>query len=317
MVDRFRDSFAIIKYCFTAIIKWPVLITPLLFCWALYAPLVLYIKFGLKTKGMPVMTQLGISFIIICILSFILSISCLWVLELMRQIEIKGRVNLFEAFFNLLVRDVIRALPIMILWAFIWFILFVLSVIFSKKHNDDDNNQSLTAESAAETLMGTNNISFSGAFFSAVEKAVRMIVFLIYPAIAWEGRNSFDAIKRGMQILKGHLKKFVGGYILTEVAAALVYLPAAILYEIHSRLHVQYPDWVWVTILIYLAFAWSLSMLLEQLYTADLYTWNAKWEHECRKIKHAKGPKAKLPSLSKVKPPSLLDDTPDMKFFKR
>jgi hypothetical protein len=70
----------------------------------------------------------------------------------------------------------------------------------------------------------------------------------------------------------------------------------------------------WTVVFIYIAFAWSFSIYLEQMFCAELYLWHLKWEDAIRvaKQKGRKGPT----SISQVKKPCLLDEVNDLIIFK-
>ena len=49
---------------------------------------------------------------------------------------------------------------------------------------------------------------------------------------------------------------------------------------IDSKFDANYPDSLWMAIIIYIGFSWSLSILIEQLFVAELYLWHLIWEQE-------------------------------------
>jgi len=307
-----KDPKAIIVYTLNAIKKWPILITPLIFCWSVYLLLILKYENYTRWNSLEIEEMLLYSAVYISILSFVLSFSCLWLLELIQQIETKGKVNIFKALYEMTLRDVPRAFPIMLLWAFLWVFFYIVSLILSRFRSRHEDDQPYMIRKAANSLMGRDIFSLSGIFFRILQKALRMIVFLIFPAVAWENMNPNKAILRGAMLLKGNLGKFVTGYILTDLAALIVYFPAGVLLLINQKLNIPFPEWLWIGIFVYVAFAWSLSMLLEQLYTAELFIWNCKWEKARSAVKKTKGKRPKLPALEDIRPPSLLNNINDL-----
>jgi len=139
-----------------------------------------------------------------------------------------------------------------------------------------------------------------------------MIIFLILPAVAWEELSPIKAIKKGLTVLRGNLPEFLTGFALTEVFASIVFLPAAIIFYIDSKFGVIFPEFVWYFVLVYIAFSWSLTFLVEQLYVAELYLWHIKWEDECQ---FAKQEGKELPNLPVNSKPSFFDEDYSLKTY--
>ena len=175
--------------------------------------------------------------------------------------------------------------------------------------SEEEKEEELSAKNAAKTLAGVGSFSLSESFFDALQKGTRMVVFLILPAIAWENLSFIAAIRKGIYVLKKNLNIFVGGFLLTLTATFIIYLPPGIIFYISGKFNVKFEDWVWVTTLIYCAFAWSFSMYLEQMFTAELYLWHLKWEKAVRK---AKKYGQKIPKLNQIDAPSILDRAKDL-----
>lgn len=290
-----------------AFVTHPSLILPLVVCWAVYAPVVIYLKYSLDWGAYSLGGQYGIAFSAILLFSVVISFSCLTLLTTVRQIETEGRPNVAVAVGVALVNTV-RALPIAALWAVIWFVLAVLEAIFNKIR-DEDRAPDFSTEDVAKTLAGFDAWSLSGAFFNALQKGVRMLAFLIYPALLWEGGSTAQSIKRGLAVARAHKVEFFTGFALTELFSAIVFLPPAILFILSGKFDIEFAEWVWITTIIYIGFAWSLSILMEQLFTAELYVWHMNWEEASAEAQQSG---ATPPRLRDVKRPSLTDGVPDM-----
>jgi hypothetical protein len=220
-------------------------------------------------------------------------------------------LSLSGAFQETISKDMVKILPIAIIWATIWFILTIIEALLSKKK---EGKEEFNAENAAKTLANYGEFSLSRTFIKALEKGIRMIIFLILPAVAWEDLSFAHAIKKGLGVLKSHLAEFASGYALTYAAAAIVFLPPAIIFELGTGRDgnpplIHFSDSVWVGVIIYIGFAWSFCMYLEQMFTANLYLWHLKWE---RKVESAKNQGQPLPEFKDVEQPSLLDNIPDL-----
>jgi len=308
MYQGIKNGSELIKESFRAIGKYPRMLIPLLLCWLIYAPILVAFKFHIPwdiyTNGECAL----IVFFAILLLSLIFSWSAFMLLEFIRQIETNEQPSLISAFFKSIGNTII-ALPIVIGWAVIWFILSVLEAIFSRRsEDDDDDGEEYNAENVAKTVAGFEEFSLSGAFFDAVKKGVRMLAFLIYPAIAWEKFSSLKSVKKGFVVAKSHKTEFVAGFLLTELAAILVFIPPAILFYISSKFDVSFPEMVWFITILYCAFAWSFTLFLEQMFAAELYLWHLIWEKE---VEDAKLKGKPTPKLQDVKRPSVMDNVAD------
>lgn len=84
-----------------------------------------------------------------------------------------------------------------------------------------------------------------------------------------------------------------------------MFLPTFIIFILDAKFDVHFSDYIWYFVLVYIAFSWSLSFLVEQLYVAELYLWHINWEKE-RKSAILIG--KKLPKLKRTKKPSFFDN---------
>ena len=309
MFKGIKTAKELIKQSLVLLGKRPILLVPLLLCWALYAPIVLYFQFFFNWSQYPTSLVLLIVFGIITIFSLIIGISCLILLELIEQIESDENVSILNAFWSVVKSDLLRALPILLVWAFLWFIIQIIQVFF-RQRNSNSKDKEFSAQNAARTLAGMDRgWSLSGAFFEALKKGLRMIVFLILPAIAWEELLPISATKKGLSILKAHISEFATGFVLSEAVAAFIFLPVGIIVSFVDEFEIVLSSGIWFGIIIYCAFAWSFSLYIEQMFAAELYLWHLKWVEA---IKVAKKNKESMPIFSRIKPPSILDDIPEL-----
>lgn len=109
--------------------------------------------------------------------------------------------------------------------------------------------------------------------------------------------------------MRGNVYIFVSGFILTGLAASIIYLPPTILIYVADAFELSFPSWIWVITIVYLAFAWSYSIYLEQMFSAELYLWNHKWQKAKHKAQQEGRP---APLLSAVARPTLLDDVREL-----
>jgi hypothetical protein len=301
MFDGIKNGWALIKESIRIFNRYPKFIIPLLISWCIYAPIIIYLKFFFNESAFSDSQIYLVVFGIIFIFSLILSFSGTVLLELIQQLEAGEKLSILKALGSALKRDGVKILPLVLMWAIIWFCLLVLEAFFSRRRRD--SNTSFSLENSARTLGGSSASSASMNFFEGLQKGVRMLMFLILPAIAWEDLNFFEAVQKGWNIFTSRFAEFATGYVLTTLATSVVFLPPAILFVIANRGDIIFPDWVWVLTIIYIAFAWSYSIYLEQMFVAELYLWQMKWEE---KALEAQEMGQEIPIFKNIPPPTLL-----------
>jgi hypothetical protein len=293
--------------------SYPVFIVPILTVWCVYAPTVLYLKYGFPWHALDTAQSLAFVFVVVVTLSIAIVLACDTLLEMIKQME-DGEPSLRLALSRTFSKDLTNVLALAIAWGIIWFALSVIEALVSRRRNDENNDQEFNARNAAETIANFDQFSLSSAFIEALKKGIRMVVFLILPAIAWENMNFIDATKKGLAVLKAHLAVFASGYALTYAAAAIAFLPPALLLFFGTGHHGQpplfrVPDFLWVCSIVYTGLAWSFCLYMEQMSMAELYLWHQKWERMYEVARLSKRP---LPLFKDIEPPVLLVKVPNL-----
>ena len=305
MLKKIRSSWTLIKDSISVFDKHPKFLVPLLITWAIYAPVILYYVYDYGLNKHSFLQNVLVAFVIIFIFASILTLSCSLLLELIQQLESGRKTDLRGAFKVTFKQNIVDIIPLVFVWAVIWWLISAVQAFFTRK-NQYEGDKTLTAENAAKTLAGYDeNFNLSKAFFEALRKGVRMIMFLILPAIAWENKKFGDAVSKGMAVFKTNIVHFVSGFVLLEGIDILIFFPAGILFGLADGMEIFSSDTVWVIAIFYIAFAWSYSIYLEQMFAAELYLWNLKWEKQVAKAKNEGLP---VPNLSEIPKPSLLDE---------
>lgn len=287
--------------------KHPKFIVPLLFTWLLYAPMALYLKFGFDSNQHDDFILFLITLGVIFFYSFLISYSCSILLELIRQLESGEKQNVLKATQITFSKNFFTILPISICWTIVWFLITIVQALLSKFNKHTSQSSKFTAENAAKTLANYKQFSISSSFFRLIQKGVRMIVFLILPGEIWSNLGFKDSIRKGFAILSTHSQEFMTGYVLSELSMHLIMIPAGILFGM-SKLS-ELPEYVWYILIVYLAFAWSLVLYLEQMVCAELYMWNLHWE---KVVKESQATGKEIPKLIDIPKPSILDDINDL-----
>src|ERR1700719_2926728 len=150
MAGSWRNGWGLLVHSMNVFRAYPSFLLPILTVWSVYAPTVLYLKYGYQWNQHGLEEDLGVAALFFFGLSFLILMSCAVVLEMIRQIEV-GNPSLIRATAKALGKDLFRVLPLSIVWATIWFVLTVIDAFLSKKKESNDDN-SLTAQNAAATI---------------------------------------------------------------------------------------------------------------------------------------------------------------------
>lgn len=304
MFEGIKNAGALFAVIARIPLRYPVMIAPLLLVWCIYAPVTAYLYFQFPWNETPLPAALALTFATLFLFSYVISLAAFVLLEQIRIIENGGEPGLLWPFFTAFWNSV-RSLHVTLVWALLWFILTIAEAALRPKQ--EGHAQEPTAENIARLFSGADNTSSIGALFDALNKGVRMIAFLIYPAVAWERHT--QPIRRGLAVGRAHKIEFATGFVLSGLAAGVVFVPPVIVFILNDQTDVPFPDWIWFSVIVYCALAWSFTVLLEQLFAAELYLWDMKWRQACEAAAAAGKP---APPLSAVPRPSILDGKADL-----
>jgi len=304
MFEFLQNALAIFGDSVRVLFRYPKFAIPLFIVWLFIAPIVLYFRFFFNNTGQSFTTLLLLAFGVIYLFSLLFTFSCVVLLELIQQHETGRGFSLPCAISETIRKDLSGILIISLIWAIVWFILALLKALTSRKRGG--HRQGASPAEAARVLSGSGGVfSWFGLGISMIQKLVRMTVFLILPAVAWEDKGAFSAIGRGLHVLREHAGEFLASYAGTELAGLVVFLPAII--AVMAVKHA--PDIFWYLVIIYTSVAWTFSMYLEQMTVALLFLWHKKWEVAAQEAEKSGKP---VPALEDVPRPSLLDDVNDL-----
>lgn len=286
---------------------YPRMALPLVLCWAVLAAGVLNFHFNSSLVNLSTPDKLLIVYAFIACLCVATAFACTMILQMIFDIETVGKpLSLVRAFLASL-RHAIAITLLALLWSVLWFILIVLAAVFSRKK--DKSGGAFSARNAARALSGQDAGGGVQAFLSALAKGLRMIVLLCLPAIIWEGRGFFGALSRGWDVLERQKVAIMKDYAVSYAAIALAALPIAVLFYANSEFDVDFPDWVWLSVILYGAVLWTFQMFLEQVMMAVQFMRMIKWEHAAREARENREP---WPLMSEIPLPSILDDVADL-----
>lgn len=305
--NKVLSSSSLILHAFKILAKHPIMFLPIFSVWIIYAVILIYFDYFFNWNNFPMAFKLWLLFIIILFLCIIFSLSSFMLLEFIQQIETGQKINLYKALYETLFKNFIKAFPIILVWAIIWFVITIIEVMMDSKRKR--NNNELSYENVAKTLSGHEKLSLINLSLDLINSGVRLIVFMIYPAIAWEDEGTINAVKKGFCAIKKNCVEFASGFIQIEFACVLICLPVSILFAVVDSYKIELSKEVWICIIMYISFAGTLYLYLQQMFAAILYMWNIKW---LKAVKKAQREGSKIPTLHDVKKPDLLDNIPDL-----
>ncbi|MHC4241979.1 MAG: tellurite resistance TerB family protein [Planctomycetota bacterium] len=282
---------------FRVLVKKPIFLVPIIFSWIVFASIVLYLRYYSEIPS----GYWGILYVysLIFLITISVCIANIIMLEFMQQIESGEKISFSKALKEAFVLDFLKMIPIAAIWAALWLIILILK---SGQRKKSGSRAKPSPRDAARSLGGVDGPS---SFFSLglrmIEKLIRMTVFLSLPAIAWENKGPFSAIKQSFRIIKKHPVQFLTTYTLTGFIAIMMALPLCIVFGLDEK-GVTFPAAFWTGVIIYEAVIWTLGIYLEQMSVALLYFWHLRWE-EC-------GSQGELSSIPR---PDLLDNVYELK----
>ena len=288
------DSFRVFR-------RYPLLVVPLLATWVCIALLTLWMRFRVTPARLDLPVVLALAFGVIFLQALLLAVSCSLLLEMVEQVERGGNPSIRQACVDTLERNLVSMLPLILVWSVVWFLLSVVEALFE---DDPEDVGEPSPENAARTLAGGES-SLLGAGFDALRKGIRMLVFLVLPAIAWEGRGFRAAVRRGYGVFRNNTATFVTGFSLTYLVAGVLFLPVSLLLWVASEGLVVLSATEWSLAIAYIGVVWSFSIYLEQMFVADLFLWHKEWEQA---VAAAEREGRNPPSMREVSRPTLLDD---------
>lgn len=289
----------------------PIFLLPLFVTWLFIASGTVYFKWYFVWENYTTIGQFIFAYVFYFLASFLILFSCSVLVELIEQDENGKQMNMSKAINDSLVNNIGHIIILSFIWSIVWFTLVLLKVIFSKKDRNGDDE--LSAENIAKTLAGDESFSWTNFTFDALIQALRMIMFIIVPAFAWENQGFGSSFKRGISIVGSRTKNFIEGFIVSLGVQFILYLPPSIMFYLSEKVNIEFGEIAWYFCIVYLGLAWSFTIYVEQLFGAELFLWQLKYE-KAYEIAKQKG--LPTPKFSVIERPRLLDEVRDLKDFK-
>ena len=298
-LERLALAAGMVASSLRAFARFPSLFIALVFVWAATAA----VTFLALPYAFDAVDALGGSYVAFAVIGLggfavagvLLSFACFILLERVRQIEMDEPRSVAAALGRALVNTA-RAIPIILVWSVLWLGVNALAALLGGDEDDDGAASFGDTDSLLDLSM------------RAACDALRMLVFLSLPAIAWEvGNGPLRAVKRGVAVARRHGAEFAVGLLLTELGAWLAALPLLALLAVTAGSEADVPELVWFGALALALLGWTLVMLVQQLFAAELYVWHLLWEDASeRSLAEGTGPL----DPHAVPRPSLIDGIP-------
>ena len=284
--------------------KHPKAIFPIFLSWAIYVGVGTYIFDTVDFSEFKTVEILIVAYLFTFFFTFLVSVSSLVLLELLEQNETKGKMSILVAMKDAFTRDLIRTLPIIIGWSIIKFLLLMVEVLIRAAEAKNRKRNS----GFSRSISSRRNRRASSAI-ETLKTGVRMGVMLMLSAIAWEELSPKAAVDRGMYVYKKYFASMATGVALSRVLKFVIFVPIVILFVFYGQ-GLQVSEYAWYGVLLYTGLAWSYGILVEQLFTAELYLWHKLYREQ---VTLAEKNGTKVPaSINDIKRPSFIDDIPDM-----
>lgn len=242
------------------------------------------------------------------VVTFIVSVSSLILLELLEQKEKNQSMNFFIAFKDALIHDLWRALPLIVVWSILKFVLTLIefAIMAAKaKAREKRKERGRTFRGYQERRLGRQQ-----NFIEMIQTGVRLTSMTILASIAWEPGSPFKAMGKGFRAYKNHLGNFVSGVGFSMLLKLLMIIPTGLVLYFVSETGTEVSGGLMLGLLIYVGIIWAFSLMVEQVYVAELYLWYMSYEKES-KIARDLGQDAPA-HMGKAKKPSLFDNVADL-----
>lgn len=314
-------SFDFIDSSFRVFLTYPRLLFPIIFMWIIYIPVLIFGINHINWYSSNLRDIIYPLFFLYFIFTTLTAIACSTLLEMIEQIENKREISFLKALKITFTENFNDILPILIVWSVLWIAATSIELIFSRvrkvyKTYRDVTSTNIKEEVEDEVDMAINflkgDIKFTPSvlFIEVLKRGLRMIVFLILPAIAWDNLDFYDATKKAFKIITSEFLTFASGFLTTGIVILFIFLPPAIALYLQWTGNIQMKPFNYFVMAVYVLFALSYAMYIEQMFMAQIYLWYRKWEEIALKSVE-KG--YRIPPIEDIPVPSILDNINDLK----
>lgn len=290
-----QSGWSVFKRTLKLILSKPYLLLPMFFAWLVYLMVGFWFFSTYNIETMETLQLLLLIFGFTFLSTFTIGIASLFILEMIEQLESRGKINPFKALFDMLSKDLWRALPLIILWSLIDFVL-VLIIGFldaGRKRKNRPRRPKGPIQRAVE----------------AFRDFVRMGSMMIFTVIAWENLGPKQSFDKGYRVFKHRFSELLVGWGLNKVTGFLLGIPIILVF-LALQAHLLPLRPTFLGLIIYLSIIWSLRKLIEQLFVSELYLWYLHYEKAINQA-HLSG-QTPPASMQDVKRPFFTDNNLDL-----
>ena len=277
-----QSGWSVFKRNLKLIFSKPYLLIPMII--ALLAPILAAIWFNAtyNVETMEILELLLVLFAFTFISIFSIGVASLFILEIIEQLESRGKINPFKALFDMLSKDLWRALPIIILWSLIDFILYLLILLLdaTRSRKNRPKRPRGPIQRAVE----------------AFRDLIRMGSMMIFTVIAWEKLGPKESFDKGYRVFKYRFSELLVGWGLNKVMGIILAIPLILIFMALAANLLPLQTTL-ISVIIYTSIILSLRKLIEQLFVSELYLWYLHYERA----------KAKALSTGSEPPASMYD----------
>lgn len=294
-MQRLQSGWVTFKRIFKFIFRKPFLLLPMMFAWGVYVAVAVLVQANYDLEALDTGLLLLVVFGFTFLSTFTIGVSSLFILELIEQHETTGKMNPFKALFDMLTKDLWRALPIILLWALLDFVLKLIIALLNSTRKR--KNRPSRPKGPLQRVV------------EAFRDLVRMGSMTVFTVVAWENLGPKASFDKGFRVFKSQFVEMLTGFVLNRVTGILLALPL-ILVIVLLQGEATIPEGVWIGLLVYISIIWSLEKLIEQLFVSELYLWYKHYENAVAEAKRlGKTPPA---SIHDVPKPSFTDNVLDL-----
>ncbi len=298
MFKWLKRSWSLAEYSLAVFKRYPILFLPLLGVWLMYALIMVYFKDFFNWSDVSRQYFPWAIFYILFFVSLFILLSYSFLLEFIQQIESGQEPKITNVALLTYTKNFLGIFFLAFIWTLLYILLTAIElVLFFLAGSKRSKNKNAIKTSISYQFQG--NIIL---LFSFIQKGLRMLIFLIMPAIVWEDKSVFESFRRGKHVFEESINEFAANFLITDIIFIFIILPVIMVFITGGYVGMS-PD-LKNAIVFLVGFVWLYSLYLEQFFSAELFLWNIKREKEERFGKKV--------SLSKIPRPSLLNGIPEM-----
>ncbi len=293
--NGFRTTMDSLKY----LLSHPKLIVPTFFI--KIVDIVLFVWFfGFTSLGNRILDDTAsfavwqlflIAYLMLVTVRLIEGIATMMTLSMVKQNDQTYKMGFFKALVETLTSSLWLALPVILFWALIEFIIHLVFAAISAMLNRDNKR---SGKSMAQRALDRKR--------RFIQRMIKLVSLFSYPIVVWDKKPFFRAIKESFAMFKSRFGVILTGTSFLGFLIALMWLPPFIIVMIAGYFEFLNLGIV-IGLFVYMVLLWSIKYLIETLFITKVFLWYRAWQKACDEAKE-KG--KEIPSLNEIPKPDLL-----------